>query len=412
VRFARIAALKDLRRRLADPLALLMWMGMPVVIGGLMSLIGSGQGGAPKARVLLVDLDQTFMSRLVGMAGSAGPVGEFLEIQTVTEEVGRRKIDDGDANALLILPKGFQEGFLREQPTRLTLIKNPSQRIMPGIIEEGLHIVVEAAFYAQRLFGEPIRQIADSVPAGATGGPPDALVASISQSINQRLRTLQTTLGPPVLSLNTPSQAAEGETFNFGAIFLPSLLFMALMFTAQGVSNDIWIEKTTGTLRRTMSAPQGAGAFLAGKIAAGAVIMSAAVLVAIALGVVAFDVPMARAPIALAWATFAGAAILCYLIALQLVASTARGGQLLSMMVVFPLIMIGGSFFPFEAMPPWMQNIGRWTPNGLAVIQVKQILFGAIDTGAILLGALGIGVPAVAVFFLSVRRLKGAFATS
>jgi ABC-type multidrug transport system permease subunit len=184
------------------------------------------------------------------------------------------------------------------------------------------------------------------------------------------------------------------------------------MFTAQGVSNDIWIEKIQGTLRRTLSAPQGAGAFLAGKIAAGAVIMSAAVLVALALGMVAFDVPLARAPIALAWATFAGAAILCYLIALQLLASTARGGQLMSMMVVFPLIMIGGSFFPFEAMPPWMQSIGRWTPNGLAVIQVKQILFGAIDVRAILLGALGIGVPAVAVFFLSVRRLKGAFATS
>ena len=40
MRFALIATMKDLRRRLADPLALLMWMGMPVVIGALMSLIG------------------------------------------------------------------------------------------------------------------------------------------------------------------------------------------------------------------------------------------------------------------------------------------------------------------------------------------------------------------------------------
>ncbi len=412
MRFAGITALKDLRRRLADPLALLIWMGMPVVIGVILSLIGGAQGAPPKARLLLVDLDQTFVSRLVGMAGSSSQLGEFIDIETVTEDVGRRKINDGDANALLILPKGLQDGFLREQPTTLTLIKNPSQRIMPGIIEEGLKILVEAAFYAQRLFGAPLRQIADGVPAGATTGPSDAAVASISQAINQRLRGLETTLVPPVLSLAAPSQDAEGETLDIGAIFLPSLLFMALMFTAQGVSNDIWIEKTAGTLRRTLCTPQGAAAFLAGKVGGGAVIMAGAILVAIAVGMVAFDVPLARAPLALAWATFAGAAILCYLIGLQLLATSARGGQLLSLMVVFPLIMMGGSFFPFETMPAWMQSIGRWTPNGLAAIQLKQILFGAADTRAILAAALGIGLPALAVFFLSVRRLRGAFATS
>jgi hypothetical protein len=411
VRFIVIAAMKDLRRRLADPASLLMWLGLPVVIGGLMSLIGGAQDAPPKARVLLVDLDQTFMSRLVVTAGSSAQVAEFLEIEAVAEDAGRRRIDDGEANALLILPKGFQEGFLREQPTELTLVKNPSQRIMPGIIEEGLKMVVEAAFYAQRLFGEPIRQIADSVAAGSGTGPSDVLVASISQTINQRMRTLGSTLAPPVLTLG-PGGAATEETFSFGVMFLPGLLFMALMFTAQGVSYDMWVEKLKGTLRRTLSAPQGASAFLAGKIAAGVVIMAAATFVALVLGVAAFDVRIPRALAALVWATFAGAALLCLLTALQLVATSARGGQLLTTMVVFPLIMIGGSFFPFEAMPPWMQDIGRWTPNGLAVLHVKQILFGAIDLRALALAGVGIGVPAALAFFLSVRRLKGAFATS
>ena len=50
-------------------------------------------------------------------------------------------------------------------------------------------------------------------------------------------------------------------------------------------------------------------------------------------------------------------------------------------MIVFPLIMIGGSFFPFEVMPAWMARIGRWTPNGLASRNVKQILFGQPRSG-------------------------------
>ncbi|HET9272107.1 MAG TPA: ABC transporter permease, partial [Vicinamibacterales bacterium] len=370
--FVGIATLKDLRRRIADPAALLMWLGLPVVIGTLMALIGGSGGGPPKARVLLVDLDQTFVSRLVGMAGGSSQLAEFLEIETVTEEEGRRRIDAGDANALLILPKGFQDGVLREQPTELSLVKNPSQRILPGIVEEGLRMVVEAAFYAQRLFGEPIRQIADGV-SGSTG-PSDAAVAAVSQSINQRLQKLQSTLSPPALSLDTGAATAAAESFNFGAMFMPGLLFMAVMFTAQGISNDIWVEKTNGTLRRTLSAPQGAGAFLAGKIGAGVAVMAGATLLAIALGIAGFGVPWSRAPLALLWASYSGAAILCMMTGLQLISTSARGGQLLSTMVVFPLIMIGGSFFPFETMPAWMAGVGRWTPNGLAVLETKKIL--------------------------------------
>jgi ABC-type multidrug transport system permease subunit len=97
---------------------------------------------------------------------------------------------------------------------------------------------------------------------------------------------------------------------------------------------------------------------------------------------------------------------------LQLISSSARGGQLLSTMVVFPLIMIGGSFLPFETMPAWMVGVGRWTPNGLALLETKKILFGAIDPAKLAIAAAGVGVPAIAIFLLSVRRLKGAFATN
>ncbi len=411
MRFAWLAAGKDLRRRAADPAALLIWIGLPAIIGALMSLVGGGNGPAPKARLLLVDLDQTFVSGLVGQAGRQGQIAEFLEIESVAEDVGRRRMDEGDASAMLLIPPGFQDGVLREQPTELTLVTNPAQRILPGILEEGLRMAVEAAFYAQRLFGQPLREIVDGLPPGATG-PPDDLVVSVSRSINQRLRGLEDTLLPPVITFEARTVETGGAQPNFGALFLPGLLLMAILFTAQGVSIDIWTEKTGGTLRRTLSAPQGAGAFLAGKLLGGVGIMMLAAVVAVALGLALFDVEIARVPLALAWTAYAGIVLLCYLVALQLVSSSARGGQLLSTLVVFPLIMIGGSFFPFEAMPAWMAGIGHWTPNGLAVVRMKEILFGGLDLSGLLISAAGIGLPAIAAFYLSVRRLKGAFATS
>ena len=45
-RFVAATVLKDVRRQLADPVGLLTWMGLPLVIGGLIVLV-SGSGGSP-----------------------------------------------------------------------------------------------------------------------------------------------------------------------------------------------------------------------------------------------------------------------------------------------------------------------------------------------------------------------------
>ena len=410
--FAIIAALKDLKRRLTDPAALLMWIGLPVVIGLLMSLISGSNGPAPKAHLFLVDEDGTFVSGLIATAGRQGQVAQFLDVESIADRgVAMKRMDKGDASALLVVPKGFQDAVLSEQPTTLTLVKNPAQRILPNIIEEGLKMTVEATFYAQRLFGPTIQSVNGTLQQSGQG-PSDDTVASISRAFNQRLRAVQTTVLPPVIALAVPPAPASEPSPGFWALFLPGLLFMALMFTAQGMSIDIWTEKTRGTLRRTLTTPQHARAFLAGKLLAGVGIMGLACLLALVLGVALFGVPLARAPIALLWTMFTGAALFCYLTVLQVVSTNARGAQLLSSLVVFPLIMIGGSFFPFEAMPPWMANIGRWTPNGLGVMEVKQILFGPLDLRGLAIAALGIGVPAIAAFYLGVRRIGGAFAAN
>src|SRR4030095_5761371 len=106
-------------------------------------------------------------------------------------------------------------------------------RILPSIIEEGLKITIEAAFYGQRLFGEQIRAIADAPQPQA--GPTDDTVASISRGINQRLRTMQGTLLPPVLTVATKVETTGEKSPGFWALFLPGLLFMAVMFAAQGM---------------------------------------------------------------------------------------------------------------------------------------------------------------------------------
>jgi len=403
--FALTAAIKDLRRRLTDPTSLVMWLGLPIVIGTLMSLLNSGGGPAIKAHVLVVDEDETFLSRIVTSAGNQREAADVLQMETVGAAEGRRRIDAGDASALLTIPHGFQDAVLRDdRQVTLTLVKNPAQRILPDIVEEAARMLVEAAFYVQHLFGAVLRRAADT--ATGAGTPSDDVVATISRLFNQRLRGLEKTLVPPVLSLQTTAPPSTGPAVDFWSLFLPGLVFMSIMFAAQGMSIDIWTEKHAGTIRRALMTPRPAGAFLGGKLLAGMAIMATAVGAALVLGVTLFHVPIARAPLAFVWATFAGGAIFCFLVLVQLHASSMRGGQFLSSTIVFPLIMLGGSFFPLEVMPAWMSAIGRWTPNGLGVATLKQILFGRVDPGVLALAVAGLAVPAALAFWLGVRRMR------
>ena len=178
------------------------------------------------------------------------------------------------------------------------------------------------------------------------------------------------------------------------------------------MSGDVWDEKRLGTLRRAASAPPPMAAVLAGKLLAGGAVVGAVAVVGVALGMVVLDLPALHAPLAVLGITFAGAVMLSYFVLLQLLASGQQAGGMLTNLVLFPIVMLGGSFFPFEAMPEWMAAIGRWTPNGLAVVHLKEIVAGQPDAARLLAAALAIGLPAAAAFTLSVRRLRGGFLVS
>ena len=416
MRFILTSAVKDLRWRLTDPFALLTWVGIPVVVLSLVSLaFGGGDGPTPTARVLVADQDDSFLSgALVGLAGQ-GPAAGFLDVETVTTEEGRTAMESGDATALLIIPPGFGDAVLDEQPTTLTLVTNPAQQILPVIVRDGLEILIDVAFYAQRLLGAPLRSILEGPPDGDRFFD-DVTIATLSGEINARIRALDGVLIPPVLQLADETTSgdddADAGTLNLGALFFPGVLLMSLIFIGQGISADLWREKTQGTLRRLASSPQPVSAFLVGKLLAGATMMGVVTLLGLVVGTAAFDSPMSAVPLALTWCTFAGAALLAFFLLIQALASSERGANLLAGTVVFPLIMMGGSFFPFEAMPAWMAAIGAWTPNGLAVLRLKEILSGEAVLMTLVWSGLGIGAPAVAALALASRRLTRGFITS
>lgn len=409
MRFFRASWVKDVRRRLADLPALFLWLGIPAAIGGLMALVAGG-GGPPTARVWLVDQDDSFLSGLLAGAGAQSGGDRFVEIEKVELAEGQARIADGEGTALLILPDGFSDAVLEGTPAEITLVTNPAQRILPAIVQEGLEIFVEGAFYLQRLLGDELSVLTEGPPA------PDrffenATVGALSADINERMRALDGVVFPPVLTVEEEIETEDATAgLNFGTLFLPGILFMSLLFIAQGLSDDVWEEKEKGTLRRVRTTPGGVGAFLAGKLASGTALVALVSVVGLAIASAFFGVALARWPLALLWCTFAGTALLVYFFWIQTLGTSRRGASLLATILIFPLMMLGGSFFPFETMPAWMAAVGRWTPNGLAVVRLKEMLLGRPEAVPLLVSALGIGLPALVAFAVCARRLRGRFA--
>lgn len=411
MRFILLTARKDVRRRLADWPALGLWLGIPLFVGGVMGLAFGRERGAPQVHVLLADEDDSLIGRLLAGAATSGRGAEVLRLERVASaDEGRRRMQAGDASALVILPKGLTDAVLHDRPATVVLVTNPAQRILPEIARAGAEMLVESVFYLQELLGEEIRAFVETRPPGARTFA-DADVAVLAGAVNRRIRQLESIVFPPVLALESASDREPTERPDFAGLFLPTMLFMSLLFVTGGFAADLWEERRFGTLRRAMALPHAPAAFLAGKLLAGTASVVVVSMVGLTVTAAATDIPVARLPGAVLWCVFSGSVLLSLFTLLQFGASTQRGANLVTNMVTFPLVMVGGSFFPFEVMPSWMAAIGRLTPNGQGVVQLRALLAGRASVSGLAVAALAMGGPALVAFLLSARLLRGRFAT-
>jgi len=80
--------------------------------------------------------------------------------------------------------------------------------------------------------------------------------------------------------------------------------------------------------------------------------------------------------IALTWLALTGPILFAVLSLIQVLAPSRKAGSMISTLVMFPLLMAGGSFFPTETMPKFIATIAQYTPNGNVIEPLKGYLIG------------------------------------
>jgi len=402
--FALTSFRKDLARWRQDVMATLIWISIPLMIGGLITAM-MGSDVKPHGVLLMVDQDESFLSELIAGAYSAGELGELISVEKTTLEEGTLRINDGDASGLLIIPEGFGDAFLNSEPVTLTLKTNPSQTILPGIITNVTEILLDAGFYTHQLFGDEIDLLKNLGDA-----PSDAVVGAMAIASQNKVESVAPQLFPPIIELEIVEPPPQDPTPPLALLFLPGIILMSVMFSANGIASDWWREREQGTLRRLVFAPGRLGGFIAGKAMAAAVIIGLVGGLTLLVGFIYHGIAWAKLPSSLVWISISGVALFSWFAALQMLFSNRKTASIISSMLLFPLLMAGGSFFPLAVMPGWIAAIGRASPNGFVAhrLTLEITAEGAwsivISDWLIVIGA------AVAGLSICAWRLKSGFA--
>ena len=381
MRFAMASAWKDLRRLRRDTPTLLGWLLLPMVVAGLIGITFGRQDMHPHGLLLIADQDNGLAAVFVRESISRSEVGHMIALEAADAAQGRERMNRGDASALLIIPKGFDDAVEKDEPAELQLITNPEQPIMGRMVREVAAAAVDVAVWAQR--GMTSRAGLGAAAIGAAHY-----------------------LNPPTIKLRTTIVEPPGTPKTVGALLFPGTVFLVLLAVAQGLSMEIWQERGAGAVRRLLGAPGKVYGLLAGKLAASSVVLLLAVAAVFLAGYFLYRAPMESPVAAAAWAACSAAVFYLGLLVAQLMAAGERTSLMVSAAIVMPLSMLGGSFFPVEIMPPTFARIAHALPNGWMLDQFKLALRGQAAVAPFVVLAAAGALEFLAAGWLAARRFR------
>jgi ABC-2 type transport system permease protein len=278
-------ALKDLRRYLTTPFALIMMFAAPLLITGLLyfafgSLAGGGDFDLQTVRVQVANLDRP------GAMGGDLAVGqmlvEFLQREELSallevtiarsEADARAAVEAQRADVALIIPPNFTAAALTpDREAAVIQYQDPTLSIGPGIVEDLVRQFIDG------FAGAKITATVVSQQFQAHGDAAESAVAQEAAAAAQAYAVWFESLShnhesgaSPILqtrSLAVEEEPASGDPGMFGGIMVGMTIFFAF-FMGANTAESIVREDEEGTLQRLFTTPTPRATVLAGKFTA------------------------------------------------------------------------------------------------------------------------------------------------
>ncbi|MGC8203727.1 ABC transporter permease [Aliiroseovarius sp. PTFE2010] len=222
--------------------------------------------------------------------------------------------------------------------------------------------------------------------------------------MSRTFRTLAQSVLSPVLSTvlyfvvfgsAIGGRIQEVEGIAYGAFIVPGLIMLTLL--QQSVSNasfGIYFPKFVGTVYELLSAPISFIEVLMGYVGAAATkaIMIAVIILITANFFVDLTIAHPFAMVAFLILTAISFALLGFIIGIW--AKNFEQLQLVPLLIITPLVFLGGAFYSASMLPPFWEAVTRLNPVLYLISGFRWSFFGVADV------PVGVSLGAVAVFLL------------
>jgi ABC-type multidrug transport system permease subunit len=398
--FILVTVGKEMKRRFNDPGGLISAIMIPFVIGFLMASVMGGGGTSIKAQLLVTDLDDSFISQGILSALGQDQIANMILVEKVSRDEGQRRINEGDGSGHLVIPERFGQSWLDREDVALELTVNPSQYISPRLIREMLTSLLDLGEILHKVFGEELKIISQSLESDELVG---ITTSAFSANITDKVSGIADLVFPPVLEVEDATPEPEGVSVGMALLMFPGILVMAAFFAANGQSSSFWTEKERGTLGRWVASPNAFSTFWIAQWFT-AMVLTAVVAAPIMLaGFFYLGISYEKYFTALAWLALTGPILFAVLSLIQVLAPSRKAGSMISTLIMFPLLMAGGSFFPTETMPKFIATIAQYTPNGRVIEPLKGYLIGEYGASGMFADLWGIMAVTLVLVLLSGR---------
>ncbi len=390
-RILAIAGL-NLMQLFRDRGELLSYIVLPLVLTWVFGTAFSSSGGAGSVlRVPVADSDGSVYSKVVV---SAVDEQEPSDTYSVSEASARALVRSGTAPVAILIPEGFGKRVEDDETARIYVLRDPASSSAQMVTQ-----VVEGAATRIAANAEAVRIAARAMHGAETFArlfdyadglwEPEPPVGIESRVVSASLTRAN--------ELNAPANTQY--SLGFTVFFV--------MMVAIGSAGGVIEEREIGTLRRLLAAPVTRAQILVGKTLGVAFVAGFEAAMLVVFGVFVFGVQWGSAPLAVA------------LLLVSLVLASTGIGIMISALVrtrsqmgaIAPVLstalaMLGGCYWPLDITSPLMQQVGRLTPTGWAMIGLKDVVARGMGLEAALLpSAILVGIAAVTLA-IGVTRLR------
>jgi len=391
-------AIKDLSQILRDWKSGLFLLIMPLLFTLFFGFV-LGSATAPKPDVDprlpvgVIDRDGGILAaNLQTLLNESNVIRPVILKQDELESVDQ-KVHSGDLAAVVVIPAGYSDRQLTDQPIPLDVIidvNQPSGQTVSRALETVSGRVlgaVEAAHISQRAL--PQNNLYDSLANAISAWQEPALTVAVVKATGQAAEEQGT------MSVSGYAQASAGMMVQF-SIFGLITSAMVLM-----------LERKSGTLQRLLSSPIRQYEVIAGHVLAMFCIVFAQQLILVVVGQLVFGVDYARQPLAILlmigvlslWAASLG---------LLISAISRKEDQVItfSLIAMFVFAALGGAWFPLEVAGKAFAAVGHIMPTAWAMDGFQNILIRGLEFQSVLVPAGVLLLYTAAFFGLAVWRFR------